>query len=237
MKSFHPEELALLAAIHAEPRDDMPRLVYADWLDEHDDPRGEFIRLHVAWSVSNPGIAPPTRGKLTDPAARIRKLEVVNRRKWLRTIPSDIRPRCDLTHGPFLWGLPWIDIHVDHRTPDDFLNRVARWLCPTYQVALSISAFRNTDLVPFLRTPMLDRITAIQFIGEPIPDQPYPNATGGQVRRFPMTAAQIASVAAAKRIKSLRYVLFSELAPEALQIAERDIAPHVPTVIPGRRLS
>jgi len=40
---------ALLAAIAAHPDDDTPRLVYADWLDEHEDPlRAEFIRVQVA---------------------------------------------------------------------------------------------------------------------------------------------------------------------------------------------
>jgi uncharacterized protein (TIGR02996 family) len=39
-------EDALLEAIRAAPADDAPRLVYADWLDEHGDPdRAEFIRL------------------------------------------------------------------------------------------------------------------------------------------------------------------------------------------------
>jgi uncharacterized protein (TIGR02996 family) len=37
---------ALLAAIRAAPDDDAPRLVYADWLDEHGQPeRAEFIRV------------------------------------------------------------------------------------------------------------------------------------------------------------------------------------------------
>jgi uncharacterized protein (TIGR02996 family) len=37
---------ALLAAIRASPADDAPRLVYADWLDEHGQPqRAEFIRV------------------------------------------------------------------------------------------------------------------------------------------------------------------------------------------------
>jgi uncharacterized protein (TIGR02996 family) len=40
---------ALLVAIHATPDDDAPRLVFADWLDEHGEPeRAEFIRLQVA---------------------------------------------------------------------------------------------------------------------------------------------------------------------------------------------
>jgi uncharacterized protein (TIGR02996 family) len=39
---------ALLAAIRAAPDDDAPRLVYADWLDEHGQPeRAEFIRLQI----------------------------------------------------------------------------------------------------------------------------------------------------------------------------------------------
>jgi uncharacterized protein (TIGR02996 family) len=38
----------LLAAIASAPDDDLPRLVYADWLDEHGDPdRAEFIRLQI----------------------------------------------------------------------------------------------------------------------------------------------------------------------------------------------
>jgi uncharacterized protein (TIGR02996 family) len=37
---------AFLRAILETPDDDTPRLVYADWLDEHDDsPRAEFIRV------------------------------------------------------------------------------------------------------------------------------------------------------------------------------------------------
>src|SRR5947209_10682193 len=32
-------------AIHDQPDDDGPRLIYADWLEEQGDPRGEFIRI------------------------------------------------------------------------------------------------------------------------------------------------------------------------------------------------
>ena len=40
------DESALLAAILAHPDEDTPRLMYADWLDEHGQPeRAEFIRL------------------------------------------------------------------------------------------------------------------------------------------------------------------------------------------------
>src|SRR5215469_14182128 len=43
------ELLALLRAAKADPEDDAPRLVLADWLDERGDPaRAELVRLQVA---------------------------------------------------------------------------------------------------------------------------------------------------------------------------------------------
>ena len=48
------DEAAFLMAIQSRPRDDLPRLVFADWLDERDDPRGDFIRLHLALSAAAP---------------------------------------------------------------------------------------------------------------------------------------------------------------------------------------
>jgi uncharacterized protein (TIGR02996 family) len=43
----HADHAAFLAAVVAAPHDDLPRLVYADWLDERRDPRGEFIRVQI----------------------------------------------------------------------------------------------------------------------------------------------------------------------------------------------
>jgi uncharacterized protein (TIGR02996 family) len=43
----HPQQLAaFLAHIHHAPGADAPRLVFADWLDEVGDVRGNFVRLH-----------------------------------------------------------------------------------------------------------------------------------------------------------------------------------------------
>jgi|GEM_PF-2621659 len=41
------EHTAFINANIEDPEDDLPRLVYADWLEEQGDPRGEFIRLQV----------------------------------------------------------------------------------------------------------------------------------------------------------------------------------------------
>lgn len=49
-----------LAAILADPKDDLCRLIYADYLDERGDPRGEFIRAQIelsrtkAWCPADP---------------------------------------------------------------------------------------------------------------------------------------------------------------------------------------
>lgn len=44
-----PEERPFLDAILANPDDDEPRLVYADWLEERGDQRAEWLRAEVAY--------------------------------------------------------------------------------------------------------------------------------------------------------------------------------------------
>ena len=59
-------DAALLAVIRAAPADDAPRLVYADWLDEHGQPeRAEFIRVQIELARTN------------DPALRRREAELL----------------------------------------------------------------------------------------------------------------------------------------------------------------
>src|SRR5262245_34763026 len=43
-----------IMAIRETPDDDNPRLVYADWLEEQGDVRGEFLRLVVRWKAMSP---------------------------------------------------------------------------------------------------------------------------------------------------------------------------------------
>lgn len=44
--AVRPQVVAFLDAAKSNPEDDTPRLVLADWLEDHDDPRGEFVRVH-----------------------------------------------------------------------------------------------------------------------------------------------------------------------------------------------
>ncbi|HJZ90199.1 MAG TPA: TIGR02996 domain-containing protein [Gemmataceae bacterium] len=46
------DDEAFLRAILAAPRDEAPRLAFADWLDERGDPRGAYLRAEVNWARS-----------------------------------------------------------------------------------------------------------------------------------------------------------------------------------------
>jgi uncharacterized protein (TIGR02996 family) len=97
---------ALLAAIRARPKDDAPRLVYADWLDEHGDPdRARLIRAQVA--VARPAASPEDE---TSALARLRHEEPFLRKEvagrltfsrpitlvtWDRGFVRVVEARCD----------------------------------------------------------------------------------------------------------------------------------------------
>jgi len=67
-----------LAAVAARPDDDLPRLIFADWLDEHGDAeRAEFIRLQCS----------AARGNFDD-GPRGAALEALHRREWLADLPE-----------------------------------------------------------------------------------------------------------------------------------------------------
>jgi uncharacterized protein (TIGR02996 family) len=59
------DEEKLLSAIQSHPEDAATRLIYADWLEEHGDPRAEFLRLeieqerlHARWCALRQGLGP-----------------------------------------------------------------------------------------------------------------------------------------------------------------------------------
>src|SRR4051795_7636039 len=73
---------AFLRAIIDNPDDDVPRLVYADYLDEHGDPeRAEFIRAQCAVERLPP--SDPECDRLYD---RSEDLLAANRERWLGPI-------------------------------------------------------------------------------------------------------------------------------------------------------
>jgi uncharacterized protein (TIGR02996 family) len=77
------DERALLRAVCAAPDDDVPRLVYADWLDEHDRPeRAEFIRAQCELATLTEDS--PRRRQL---AFRCRELLDEHAEEWVKPLP------------------------------------------------------------------------------------------------------------------------------------------------------
>jgi uncharacterized protein (TIGR02996 family) len=69
---------AFLRDIIANPDDDTPRLIYADWLEDQSDPRGEFI--HVQCLLADLAVEDPRRPALQ---ARERELLARHQDQWL----------------------------------------------------------------------------------------------------------------------------------------------------------
>jgi uncharacterized protein (TIGR02996 family) len=103
---------SFLAAIRDDPDDDTVRLVFADWLEEHGDPRGEFMRVQCElanWI--------PDRERRTQLQEREEELDRLHRRAWLRSLGRLPGTRCLFHRGliefttsgalPIKWN-PWI---------------------------------------------------------------------------------------------------------------------------------
>ena len=81
---------ALLRAVRAHPDDDTPRLVYADWLDEHGDPRrAEFVRVQCR--IARADDDRPDSGFPSD-VFRQYELWRVNGRTWAAGLPGGPGP-------------------------------------------------------------------------------------------------------------------------------------------------
>jgi uncharacterized protein (TIGR02996 family) len=98
------DEQALLAAIVADPDDDTPRLVYADWLDENGRPeRAEFIRLDC-WLSQTKTVKDLKRSckqEREELAARRDQLLKAYATRWRAELPA----YAGLRWGPFARGM------------------------------------------------------------------------------------------------------------------------------------
>jgi len=80
---------SFLQAILAHPDDDHLRLVYADWLEERADPRGEFIRVQM--ELAQPGL---DRARRVELQKREHALWVEHHKLWLGPLtPLVLRAR------------------------------------------------------------------------------------------------------------------------------------------------
>src|SRR5580704_11727592 len=83
-----------LQAILDDPDDDAPRLIYADWLEERGDPRGEFIRVQCELAPLGP--TDPRRPELE---TRETALLAKHRIRFVRPIPQGVVWCCTFRRG------------------------------------------------------------------------------------------------------------------------------------------
>jgi uncharacterized protein (TIGR02996 family) len=84
----------LFQAVLANPADDAPRLIYADWLDERNDPRGEYLRVDLELARST-----VRDGNFKASLRRARELRLGLDRTWVVVVstgPSGVVMYLDL---------------------------------------------------------------------------------------------------------------------------------------------
>ena len=129
------DDRAFLDSLRADPADDARWLVYADWLDDRDDPRAEYLRL-VTHLASNPD--PDRRRRLnavrpTMPRAWLAELEqpaIIRANptpypaSWPGVGLADVRPTGSTYAGNEYQALPPVPVEGIVRF-EDWLGRVA----------------------------------------------------------------------------------------------------------------
>jgi uncharacterized protein (TIGR02996 family) len=134
---------AILEAIFAAPADDAPRLVYADWLEEHGQPEyADFIRLRCQMARLSNGERGwrPLRRKLHWTWAALQS-------RWRLEFP-----RTKLTIEQFPRGLPTKRVEV---TAEALLRESGRWW-PTLPIR---------DLRPVQWTDRADQVADCPYFG------------------------------------------------------------------------
>ncbi len=140
-------DAGFLEAICENPDDDVPRFVYADWLEEREDPRGEFIRIQYA--LANMPDDDERRWSLL---ARERQLLGQYGKGWAGPLRRQVR------HYTFRRGF----VEAITLPAADFLSKgddLLR-LAPVRQVLLLDALDRLADLAD---SPLLNRLTGLDL--------------------------------------------------------------------------
>jgi uncharacterized protein (TIGR02996 family) len=143
---------AFLQAILDSPDDDAPRLVYADWLEERGDPRGEFIRLQCA--LARMDEHDPRRPEIQ---ARADGLLALHAAVWAGPLP-EWAAGCEFHRG-------FVDVlRVDSR---QFLRTVSRNLEGPTPDAGPTPPSEELLLGPAIGSPLLSLVRGIRVRGLP----------------------------------------------------------------------
>jgi uncharacterized protein (TIGR02996 family) len=195
------DEPALLAAIAARPDDDTPRLVYADWLDDHGDAdRAEFIRLQCRLAQGGPD----------DPAAAERADELQERHlaRLLAGLPKALGLRWDLRRG----------------FPERLAAEVAR-LMERYDRVAAVPWLRDLSLTNFIGSAALDfarRPWPVSWVELELWGYDDPDGDLG-----PFFAGPVMEVAGNPRAGQLRALRLQEYTFSPEQVATLADSPHL----------
>ncbi len=158
------EAAALRATIAAHPEADLPRLVYADWLEDGgDDGQAAMIRTQVQLAHEPAWSSLAVRCRHHTP-------EILTGKPWRHTLP-DVSPRIAAWHPetPFRRGAPdWLVV----RDLASFLDDAGRLfdLAPITTLSLPTSSLDYWQ--EFARRPWLRQVRALHFYGVSTPIEP-----------------------------------------------------------------
>src|ERR1700730_3409610 len=82
-------EAGFLSAIRADPNDDATRLIYADYLEERGDARGDFLRLDSR--LAEPGLEYAQFDEVRERLKQLRAALYPKHQKWLAAVDAPDR--------------------------------------------------------------------------------------------------------------------------------------------------
>lgn len=155
---------ALLSAILSQPDADVPRLIYADWLDEYggelEQARAEFIRVQVALSQITPLEWVPWNMRLSELRAREAPLFLSHGSAWLAPLQAEGEPlHGGDTHGQFRRGfveIVWMPVTW-------FVRRADRLFAGAPVRELRITRTTLDELATLASSPHLSRLNALDL--------------------------------------------------------------------------
>jgi len=161
LRAPRPEVVAFLQDIKQVPDDDTPRLIFADWLEENGDPRGEFVRVQCELAECAP--TDPRRSRLVK---REKDLLAQFRDAWLGPLFEEVsvtslsRPDVSFRRGLLSLRCPL----------DWFLRREwSRWdvwqntECLLWIEGLVLASIRADSLRELCQTPLLSTVGSLKL--------------------------------------------------------------------------
>lgn len=161
-----PDRDTFLRTIRAAPDDDTPRLMFADWLDERNDPLGEFVRVQVELERLRDEPESPRLGSLREREDELLNLHGAD---WLGGL-ADVTAEYPAFGPVFRRGLP----ELVCLSLDAFLSRGAELFAaaPTIrEVSLYGVSGRGNELAA---CPFLNRVETLEIADPVYTDDPGP---------------------------------------------------------------